>query len=1002
MSKNWNGIPKTGLYDPQQDHDSCGVGLVANIDGKKEHAIIEKALSVIGNLVHRGALGGDLKTGDGAGLIFQIPHDFFKKVTPLCGIKLPDDGKYGAGMIFLSQDKKKKDAGIDILKQATEETGGKWLGIREVPTDSSCLGEIALSGMPQIVQIFVKFDGIQGDELERKLYLMRKIAENNAVKKEMHHIDFYVCSLSGRTINYKGLLLSQQVKQFFPDLSDKEFKSGLAVVHQRFSTNTFPTWPLAQPFRFMAHNGEINTLRGNINKMQARETSMESSLFRDNLKKLFPVIDPEGSDSGMFDNTFELLVHAGRSMEHSMMMMVPEAFGIKYHISQDKRSFYEYHANFMEPWDGPAALVFTDGIRIGATLDRNGLRPCRYTITKDGFVYLASECGVIDIPAENIQKKGRLQPGKIFMIDTALGRIMEDNEIKAKVSRKKPYRHWISKNRIELKGLFSVPSTATPDKETILQRQILFGYTNEDLDMILEPMATNGQEPTNSMGKDVSLPILSKKPQLMFNYFKQLFAQVTNPPIDPIREGLVMSLMSFIGREQNLLDETPKHCERLKLLHPVLTNEDLNKIKTNIRENLKSAVVSSLFKTDGKKDALKNALEKMFTKASEEIKNGASVIILSDRMSDEKNAPIPILLAAAGLHHHLIRSGQRSLASIIVETGEAREVNHFALLTGYGTNAINPYLAFESLTIMKDKNILPEEIELEDAIDKYITSIKKGLLKVFSKMGISTLRSYNSAQIFEAIGVSKNVIDKYFTNTPSRIEGIDLDGIEKETLERHKRAFVKNNVINMLGIGGTHRLRIKTENHLWNPFTIKMLQKAVREKDYNAYKEFAEYINNQSEHLCTIRGLFKFKKSTPIPIDEVEPVSEIVKRFVTGAMSFGSISREAHESMAVAMNRLGGKSNTGEGGEETIRFKPRPDGTSARSAIKQVASGRFGVTTEYLANSDEMQIKMAQGAKPGEGGQLPGFKVDQTIANVRHSTPGVTLISPPPHHDIYS
>jgi glutamate synthase domain-containing protein 2/glutamate synthase domain-containing protein 1/glutamate synthase domain-containing protein 3 len=991
-----------GLYHPSYEHDSCGVGFVANVNGKREHAIVEKGIRVLENLVHRGAIGGDMKTGDGAGMLFQMPHTFFDRAAEAVRINLPRTGEYGVAMVFLSRDEAKAGSGVELTKKALSGAGLTWLGMREVPTDPSCLGWIAAAGMPRVTQIFAKGPGLSGDGLERRLYLARRMAENQARAAGLRHGDYYICSFSSRTIIYKGLLVAHQIKQFYPDLGDSEFESSMALVHQRYSTNTFPTWPLAQPFRYIAHNGEINTLRGNVNKMQAREYTMSSPHFGEDLTRLYPICDPEGSDSAIFDNVFELLVNNGRSMEHAMMMMVPEAFGIKYHISEDKRAFYEYHANFMEPWDGPAALVFTDGRRIGATLDRNGLRPCRFTLTKDGFLVLASECGVLDIPADQVQKKGRLMPGKMFLVDTVQGRFLDDLEIKAHGSRQKPYRHWLEKNRIELSGMFATTTSAVPDQETILRRQVLFGYTYEDVENVIVPMAVDGQEPVSSMGADASLAVLNEKPQLLFNYFKQLFAQVTNPPIDPIREGLVMSLMSFLGRDHNLLEETPEHCRKLKLPHPILTNEDLDRIKQFTHPHLTSALIPMLFPAQEDAGTLENALAQMFQAASRAIKNGANILILSDRGADREKAPIPCLLASAGLHHHLIRAGERGLVGIILESGEPREVMHSALLVGYGVNAINPYLAFETIALLCKQGALGEDVDEDKASGMYITSVKKGLLKIFSKMGISTLRSYHSAQIFEAVGLNSALIDRYFTNTPSRIEGIGLKEIQKEAMARHRRAFDPRRRVDSIEIGGMHRVRGKSPNHLWNPLTISLLHKATQGNSYEVFKQYTRLIDEQAGRLCTLRGLFKLKKSRSVPLEEVEPVSAVVKRFATGGMSFGSISREAHESLAVAMNRLGAKSNTGEGGEESERSKPRADGDSARSAIKQVASARFGVTTEYMISADELQIKIAQGAKPGEGGQLPGHKVDKTIGRVRYSTPGVTLISPPPHHDIYS
>jgi len=994
-------LKKEGLYDPEYEHDNCGVGFVANIKGQKVHTIIKQGLRVLKNLVHRGAIGGDLKTGDGAGILTQLPDAFMRKVCGKEKFELPEAGKYGVGMYFIPMDETRSKRAVEIITDSIKDNGGTLLGLRGVPVNPGSLGPIAVEHIPHILQVFASFGDKSGDDLERRLYVARKVSEHTAAAEGMDAIQFYCCSFSSRTIVYKGLLNPDQMQEFYPDLADEEFVSALALVHQRYSTNTHPSWPLAQPFRFLAHNGEINTLRGNINKMRAREHSMRSDLFGDDLEKVCPVIESAGSDSACFDNMFELLVNGGRSMAHSAMMMVPEAFGVKYHMSEDKRAFYEFHSSFMEPWDGPAALVFTDGRRIGATLDRNGLRPARFTITRDGFIVLGSECGVIEIEPGRILKRGRLQPGKMMVVDTEAGRIMDDVELKASVSRRKPYRHWLNKHKIELKGLFGETVCAEPDHDTLVTTQKIFGYTKENIEDVLIPMASNGQEPTDSMGADGSLAVLSERPQLLFDYFKQLFAQVTNPPIDPIREGLVMSLMSFVGREHNLLDETPYHCHKLKLPHPILTNADLKRIKEGKDEIFRSEVIPAIFQANGGEDALERGLQEMFARASEAIHGGASTVILSDRGVNKEIAPIPILLAATGLHSHLIQEDIRDMAGIIVETGEARDVMHIALLIGYGVNAVNPYLAFETLASLKSGGALAE-LDIDTAADKYITAVKKGLLKIFSKMGISTLRSYRSAQIFEAVGLNKELVDKYFTNTVSRIQGIGLKEIQEETLQRHCLAFVKSRFSGTLEIGGAHRIRVKSENHLWTPTTISNLQRSCRENDYQLYRVYADEINKQAGKLNTLRGLFSFKKGNSIPLDQVEPASEIVTRFATGAMSYGSISKETHEALAIAMNKLGGKSNTGEGGEEVERFTPGADDTSSRSAIKQVASGRFGVTTEYMVNADELQIKMAQGAKPGEGGQLPGHKVNKIIAKVRHSTPGVTLISPPPHHDIYS
>jgi len=995
---------KQGLYDPRYEHDNCGVGFVANIKGEKSHDIVEQGLNILLNLVHRGAIGGDDKTGDGAGILLQLPDEFFQSECSKLKISLPKADEYAAGMIFLPQDEKKRQQTQTMVEKIVNENGKTFLGWRDVPFNSDCLGELALRVMPVIKQFFVHGNGIVDDDFERKLYVIRRIAEKRALENGIDQNEFYICSLSSRTIVYKGMFTAHQIVEYYPDLHDPKLKSALALVHQRFSTNTFPSWPLAQPFHFLAHNGEINTLRGNINRMKARESQMESPLFGDDMNKIFPIINEMGSDSACADNAFEILYKGGRSLEHSMMMLVPEAFGPKYHMSQDKRAFYEYHTTIMEPWDGPAALLVSDGKKIGGVLDRNGLRPARYVVTKQGLVVLASEVGVIEFPPEDIYAKGRLMPGRMFLVDLEQQRIISDHEVKSWISRHKPYRRWVEQNRIELRGLFDAPSLVELDPQTIKTRQTLFGYTQEELNMIIAPMAINGQEPIGSMGNDAPLAVLSDTPQLLFSYFKQLFAQVTNPAIDPYRESLVMSLMSYVGKEGNLLSESPDHCKQLKLTHPILSNDDLRNIRSSAQnKGLKNATLQMVFDQSRGVESLKKAVYELCEMAVKKIDEGCSLIILSDKETDKNLAPIPSLLAASAVHNYLIKTGKRTKTGLIIETGEAREVMHFALLVGYGACAINPYLCFETLSLMAKNNDFTKTISEETAIDNYIKSIKKGLLKIFSKMGISTLRSYRGAQIFEAIGLNKKFVDEFFTGTPTRISGIDLNVIVEEILMRHRKAFPRSGKApELLEIGGEYHYRHNNQRHLWSPLAISKLQLATRTNTYNIYKEYAKLINDQSKDHYTLRGLFRFKKGNPVPIDEVESIDTILKRFATGAMSYGSISKEAHTSLAIAMNRIGGKSNSGEGGEDEVRFKPLPNGDLERSAIKQVASGRFGVTTNYLANSDEMQIKISQGAKPGEGGQLPGHKVNKEIGRVRHSTPGVTLISPPPHHDIYS
>ncbi len=999
---------KQGLYDPMFEHDSCGFGFVVNVNGTASHQIVLDGVTILKNLVHRGAVGGDSKTGDGAGILLQIPHDFFIRESKKYGYKLPEKGEYGIGVLFLPQDEKKRKTAVTLIKDKIKEEHGSILGWRDIPVAPDCLGEIAIESMPHMTQVFVKFNNLKNEELERKLYITRCFIEHAAKEKGFSLEEFYISSFSSVTITYKGMFVAKQLIDFYPDLSDEDFVSSLAVVHQRYSTNTFPSWPLAQPFRYIAHNGEINTLRGNMSKMKAREAIIESELFGDEIKKLLPIVNETLSDSAIFDNVFELLTVGGRTIEHAMMMMVPEAFGRKYHISEDKRTFYEYHAAIMEPWDGPAAIAFTDGKKVGAVLDRNGLRPARYVLTKGGKVVMASEVGVLDIPPQEVLQKGRLAPGKMLVVDTVKKRVVYDNEIKSTVSRKKPYRRWLNNNKIELRGLFQSPGPVEIEYKSLQTRLKIFNYTQEDLKMIITPMAENAQEPISSMGNDSALAVLSESPQLLYNYFKQLFAQVTNPPIDPYRENLVMSLMSFVGRERNLLDETPLHCHQLKLLHPILTNDDMDRLRNPNDEDFKSAIIPMLFKAPAAGDDevvgnMETALKELCLRAEEEVDNGNSLIILTDSGAGEENIPIPALLATSSVHHHLVKAKKRQLAGLIIETGEAREVMHFAMLVGFGASAINPYLAFEIIADLKKDENISKEIKLEMAIDNYITAIKKGLLKIMSKMGISTIRSYRGGQVFEAIGLNSELIEKYFPGTPSKIEGIGIDTVAKEALIRHKNAVKESSPLDgALNSGGNIHYRSFSEKHILTPEVVTYLQKSTRENNYEIYRQYRKCVHDFEKNLCTLRGLFKFKDREPVPIEEVEPVELIVKRFVTPAMSFGSISKEAHETMAIAMNRLGAASNSGEGGEDEERFIPLPNGDSKNSKIKQVASARFGVTSNYLVKASELQIKMAQGAKPGEGGQLPGHKVNDIIAKVRYSTPGVMLISPPPHHDIYS
>ncbi len=995
-----------GLYESAYEHDACGIGAVVNVSGRKDHTIFEYGKQILLNLHHRGAASADDVTGDGAGILFQIPYEFFQSECKTLGITLPRPGAYGAGVVFGSKSDPIRAKCDAILEKAIEHYGMKVLGWRDIPVKADCLGPIALQAEPTIKQIFVDGNGFQDEDLERRLFLARKRAEKQVagvLGKEGS--DFYVTTLSCRTLCYKGMFMAWQLFAYYPDLSDERMTSALAIVHQRYSTNTFPNWQLAHPFRCIAHNGEINTLSGNRNCMRMRERFLNSAVLGDDLSDVIPALTPGASDSANFDNMLELLVRAGRSMPHAMMMMIPEAFGARYHISTDKRAFYEYHTAIMEPWDGPAAMVFTDGRYVGGTLDRNGLRPCRYLVTTDGLVVMASEAGVIEFPAEKIRQKGRLQPGKMFLVDTKEGRIITDPEIKSKIARQKPYRRWLEENRIELRGLFDTPEVAVTNLDTLYIRMRAFGYTREELRMIIAPMAQNAQEPVGSMGNDAALAVLSDRPRLLYDYFKQLFAQVTNPPIDPLREGLVMSLMSYTGKKHNILEETPQHCRQLKLPHPILANEDMVRLRNVKRDDFKIATLPAFFDAYSNDPGrnLERSLDKLLAAAQKEVENGASHLVISDKDSYPEKAPIPALLAVSAVHHGLIEKGLRGEVGLIVETGEAREVAHFCLLCGYGANAINPYLIFEMLPELQRQGELPAGVEAGQFADNFIAAVKKGVLKTMSKMGISTLRSYFNAQLFEAVGLNKDVVDQYFIGTSSRIGGIGLEQIAADAIRRHQEAYRPRRPGELeLGFGGEYHFRSDGERHLWNPTTIASLQQAAMNNDPKAYEEFSRAVNEQDKYLCTLRGLFEFVPGTPAPIEEVEPASEIVKRFCTGAMSHGSISREAHECLAVAMNRLGAMSNTGEGGEDPQRYQPDANGDSRNCAIKQVASARFGVTINYLIHAKELQIKMAQGAKPGEGGQLPGHKVTDEIARLRYSTPGVTLISPPPHHDIYS
>jgi glutamate synthase domain-containing protein 2/glutamate synthase domain-containing protein 1/glutamate synthase domain-containing protein 3 len=1006
-SSNIPGLPAPqGLYHPAHEHDACGMGFVASVRGEKSHDIVSKGIEVLIRLTHRGACGCDPETGDGAGILIQIPDKFFRRECGALGFTLPAPGKYGVGMLFLPVERHPRLQCEGILERIVREEGLTVLGWRDTPVDGSAVGRVARVSQPYIEQIFVGCPAsLNEDAFERKLYVVRKRAEAEIAASDMpEHEMFYTPSLSARTIVYKGLLLAPQIARFYSELSDPDVTSALCLVHQRFSTNTFPSWQLAHPYRYIAHNGEINTLRGNVNWMHARQSLLKSPLFGEDIEKLFPIIAPGGSDSASIDNAVELLFQAGRSIPHVMAMLIPEAWAGNPHIKPEKRAFYEYHASLMEPWDGPAAIAFTDGRVIGATLDRNGLRPGRYVVTDNDLVVLASEAGVLDVPAGNIKQKGRLQPGKMFLVDTIEGRIVSDREFKRRLAIRQPYAEWLRQWQITLDQLPEPARVRACDHSTILSRQRMFGYSDEDLKMILEPMAIAGEEPVGSMGADTPLACLSDHPQSLFNYFKQLFAQVTNPPIDPIREEMVMSLISFIGTERNILAETAENCHTLKLPHPILTNRDLEKLRRVSRGDLLAITLPALFRADEGEAGLRKALDELCRGASLAVDSGYTLLILSDRGADKQYAPIPSLLALAAVHNLLVREETRTQVALILESGEPREVMHFALLIGYGASAINPYLAFETLEDLAWRGYLPDKVDAETAQKNFIKAINKALLKTFSKMGISTLQSYRGAQVFEAIGLNKDLVDAYFTGTTSRLGGIDLGVLAREAQMKHEYAFrLPTGSETELAAPGNYHFRANGEYHLLNPGTISKLQHAVRQANFKTFQEYTDLIDNQNSNLATLRSLMQIKKADqPIPLDEVEPVKEIVKRFTTGAMSFGSISKEAHETLAIAMNRIGGKSNTGEGGEDEARFKPDPNGDLRRSAVKQVASARFGVTTNYLVNADELQIKMAQGAKPGEGGQLPGHKVDEVIARLRHSIPGVGLISPPPHHDIYS
>ncbi|MDP4098964.1 glutamate synthase large subunit [Paenibacillus sp. P96] len=999
--------PKQGLYDPQFEKDACGMGFVAHIKGKASHDIVSQALTMLENMEHRGGQGSEPNSGDGAGIMLQIPHAFLAEEAEKLGFTLPSPGRYGVGMLFMSTDVSVRAAHEEALKNIIAEEGQQLLGFRDVPTDDSMLGKSAKAAKPCVRQVFIGSSVDFEDELafERKLYVIRKRAELaiRYSENEENGETFYIPSLSCRKVVYKGMLTTAQVGQFYLDLRDSRVSSAMALIHSRFSTNTFPSWERAHPYRFMIHNGEINTMRGNVNWMHARQAQFRSELFGEDMNKVKPVINPDGSDTAMFDNTLEFLYLSGRSLPHVAMMMVPEPWNNHENMDPAKKAFYEYHSTLMEPWDGPAAMAFTDGVQIGAILDRNGLRPARYYVTKDDLIALSSEAGVLDIPPENVLYKDRLRPGRMLLVDTKEGRIVSDEEVKAQIASEQPYQEWLNEHLMDLNELPDAPELPEPKHDNVNQLQLSFGYTFEELRKLLEPMAATGAEPIGSMGYDAPLAVLSDKPQRLYNYFKQMFAQVTNPPIDAIREEIVTSTGTTIGPERNLLHPEPESCRQIRLETPVLSNEDFAKIRHVHRPGFKSMTIPIFFPAKEGAEGLRNALEGLFESADRVIAKGHNILILSDRGVDAENAAIPALLAVSSLHHHLIKNGTRTKVSILLESGEPRDIHHYALLLGYGVSAVNPYLAFETLDDMIQQGML-RGVSHEKAVKNYIKAATKGVVKILSKMGISTIQSYRGAQIFEAVGLKQEFVDKYFTWTPSRIGGIGLEEVTAEALAHHNRAFTdKDGSDKVLDSGGEYQWRNDGEEHLFNPQTIHLLQQAVRTGDYELYKKYAVLVQGENEKKLTLRSLLKLKPNgQPVPLEEVESAESIMRRFKTGAMSFGSISKEAHEDLAIAMNRIGGKSNTGEGGEDPARFVPDENGDSRRSSIKQVASGRFGVTSNYLVNADEIQIKMAQGAKPGEGGQLPGRKVYPWVAEVRGSTPGVGLISPPPHHDIYS
>ena len=999
---------QTGLYHPEFEHDNCGIGFVAHIKGRKSHTIVANALSMLRRMEHRGAVGAEANSGDGAGLLIQLPHEFFVDECRKLGVHLPAAGEYGVGMVYFPKDVWLREECRAVLNRQLKKLGLELLGYRVVPVNSADLGETARSAEPQMEQVFVKRPAtvLTTDDFERKLYILRNVS-TRMVNETVAGVDtFYFSSLSCRTITYKGQLTTEQLESYFPDLEHEAVVSALGVVHSRFSTNTFPSWKLAQPFRYIAHNGEINTVKGNVNWMKAAEALLVSSQFTaEEMDMLLPICDHSQSDSANLDNAIELLVMSGRSLPHVMMMLIPEAWDGNADMDPVRHAFYEYHAALIEPWDGPASISFTDGRIVGATLDRNGLRPSRFWVTADDVVIMASEAGVIDVDPAKVVSKGRLQPGKMFVVDMEQGRIIADEEIKHTICSAQPYQQWLDENKVKIADLTAPARTYSRyDSNTLLKLQQAFGFTSEDLRMILAPMVETGKEALGSMGTDVPLAILSEQSQHLSHYFKQLFAQVTNPPIDSIRERAIMSLISFVGATSNLLSESPEHCRQVELDQPVLTTQEFDKLRFIDRRKFQAKTINTLFLADGKGESLERALDRVCRYAKDAIEDGYTIVVLSDRAIDSCHAPIPSLLATAAVHHYLIREGLRGKVGILVEAGDVWETHHMATLIGYGASAVNPYMAFETIASLKEKNQLQVDYDVEKLNKNYIKAVNGELLKIFSKMGISTLQSYQGSMIFECLGLNKSVVDRYFTGTVSRIGGMGLTEIAREVLIRHHTAFppVPSVATQRLEVGGIYQWKQRGEKHIFNPDTIHLLQQSTQKGDYKLFKKYSQLIDDQTKNALTLRGLLTFKKAESISISEVEPIEDIVKRFATGAMSFGSISWEAHTTLAIAMNRIGGKSNSGEGGEDELRFHPLPNGDSMNSAIKQVASGRFGVTSHYLTNAGELQIKMAQGAKPGEGGQLPGYKVDDWIGRTRHSTPGVGLISPPPHHDIYS